>query len=647
LRGPAFARRRPGAALRVAISAEDLARATRLLRLRSHREATGLFAGSYASAFRGSGLEFEESRPYVPGDDVAAIDWNATARAGQLFVRIHREERNQTLVFGLDASASMGFGTTGTTKAAAAARAVALLVAAAGRAGDRTALVSFDEAVRDRIAPGRGGAHGLRVIREVARRAAAPRGATRLAAGLRALRAFTRRRAVVLVVSDFRDPELLPPDAEPTPLRAALAEIAAHHELIALPVVDPAAEELPRVGALRVADPERPGRVRLLATGRERVRRRYREAAQARRSRLERELRHAGAETLWLSTGASPLQTLASFFRERAARRASVRAPLPMLLALLALPLLAPGCRRDPPPTPAAPPAPRAALLLEPPRLLVGEVATLELAIVTPPGHAPLPYAPPGEIPGLSLVSVEALPVETEAARWIHRTAVRVRSRDTGSFVWPASRVAVEAPDGSHTEIELAELPIEVVSVLPEHAGRTAPFGPRPPPAPAAAVPFWGAAAAGASAAFALAGLVALARRRRTPRAVAPPPEAAPGPPPWERALAELARARDALEPQPFAAAHATSMALRRYVEARFGADAAGRTGEELVEIEPPFAAASRWPSLLALLGALDELRFRPAHDTASRAALSARLPGLVADAQRFVEASVPPEGLR
>jgi hypothetical protein len=251
-------------------------------------------------------------------------------------------------------------------------------------------------------------------------------------------------------------------------------------------------------------------------------------------------------------------------------------------------------------------------------------------------------------VPGLSLVGVEALPVETEAARWIHRTLVRVRPRDVGSFVWPASRIAVAAPDGAQTEVELAELPIQVVSVLPEHAGRTAPFGPRPPPAPAAAVPAWGAAAAGASASLLVVALMALVRRRRVPPAPAEPePQIAAGPPPWERALAELAQARDACGRQPFAAAHATSLALRRYVESRFGADAAGRTGEELVGIQPPFAAASRWPGLLALLGALDELRFRPAHDAGARDALGARLPGLVDDAQRFVEASVPPEGLR
>jgi len=305
---------------RVAISAEDLARAARLLVVRSRHEATGIFAGNYASAFRGGGLEFEESRPYAPGDDVAILDWNATARTGELYVKRFREERNQTLLFALDTSASMGFGTTASTKAATAAHALALLVAAAGRAGDRTGLVAFDASLRGELRPGRGVAHGLRVIRSALEWAGAPRGATKLAVGLRALGAHARRRSVLILLSDFRDPELFAPAGE---LAAELAALTRRHDVIAAPLLDPAEEELPRVGPLRITDPERPGAVRVVHTGRQRVRQRYRAAAHARRQRLEAELRRYGAELLWLRTDRSPLHALGRFFRERAARRAA------------------------------------------------------------------------------------------------------------------------------------------------------------------------------------------------------------------------------------------------------------------------------------------------------------------------------------
>jgi uncharacterized protein (DUF58 family) len=304
------------------VSAEDLARATRLLVVRSRHEAAGLFAGNYASAFRGGGLEFEESRPYAPGDDVTALDASATARTGELYVKRFREERNQTILFALDGSGSMGFGSRDRTKAETAAHALALVVAAAGRAGDRTGLLAFDTSVREEIAPGRGGAHGLRVIRSATAHALRPGGETRLGSALRALRATTRRRSIVLLLSDFRDAALFPPEPEPARLRAELAELSRRHDVIAAPIIDPLEEDLPPVGPVRIRDPERPGPTRLLHTGRRGVRRRYRTAALRWRARLEGELRRSGAEVLWLRTDRDPIHALGIFFHERAARRA-------------------------------------------------------------------------------------------------------------------------------------------------------------------------------------------------------------------------------------------------------------------------------------------------------------------------------------
>lgn len=307
---------KPSASERAVVSAADLARAVRLLTVRSRREATGLFAGNYASAFRGSGLEFEESRPYTPGDDVSALDWSAAARTGELYVKRFREERNQTLLFALDVSASMRFGSTGSSKAKIGAQALALVVAAAGRAGDRSGAIALADGVRDEVPIGRGSSHGLRVIHAAVEWASRPEGLTRLASGLRGIRMRTRRRSVVFVLSDFRD-------ADRPAMRAELAELARRHDLIAAPVLDPVDEELPRVGPLRVSDPEGPGVSRVLQTSRPRARRRYRAAALAWRARLERDLRFAGAEVVWLRTDRSPLFALGRFFAERAARRAA------------------------------------------------------------------------------------------------------------------------------------------------------------------------------------------------------------------------------------------------------------------------------------------------------------------------------------
>ena len=315
--------------LPIEVSSHDLARAARLLVIRSQREATGLFAGNYVSAFRGSGLEFEESRPYVPGDDIRTLDWNATARAGQPFVKRFREERNQTLLFGLDVSASMRFGTTGHAKAATAVHALALIAAACGRAGDSSGLVSFDSQVRGQVPVGRGMAHTWSLIRLAVSAASASRGTTCLEAGLRALRLQTRQRSIVVLFSDFRDEALLPSrpsSGKRTGLRSELTRLARVHDVIAAVPIDPREIELPNVGMIRVEDPERPGTPLLLNTGSRRSRDRYREACEAARGRLESEFRRSGVETLWLRTDRSPLYSLGRFFRERANRRSRAAA---------------------------------------------------------------------------------------------------------------------------------------------------------------------------------------------------------------------------------------------------------------------------------------------------------------------------------
>jgi len=308
----------------VDVTSRDLARAARLLTVRSLREATGLFAGNYASAFRGGGLEFEESLPYVAGDDVRSIDWIATARSGVPFVKRFREERNQTLLFALDASASMRFGTAGQTKASAAVHALALMAAAAGRAGDRTGLVVFDEEIRAEVPVGRGLAHTWELIRTAVDAAAAAGGETRLAAGLRGLLAHARRRSTVVLLSDFRDPRLAPGGRSGWRLRQALSGVTRRCDVVAGIAVDPREERLASAGPVRLADPERPGATFVLDTGSRRARAQYRAAWADWRGRLERELRRSGAEPLWLRSDRDPLHALGRFFRDRARRRLRV-----------------------------------------------------------------------------------------------------------------------------------------------------------------------------------------------------------------------------------------------------------------------------------------------------------------------------------
>jgi uncharacterized protein (DUF58 family) len=305
--------------------ASDLARAARTLQLRSRHEVAGALAGGYRSAFRGGGIEFEESRPYVPGDDVRSIDWNALARTGQTYVKHHREERDQSLLLLVDRSSSMAFGSRGPSKLAVAVRSAALLAAAAAASRDRVALWCFDRSVRTEIRPGRGPAHGLHLLRTLVETGTGTGGGTELTPVLRRVAERVKRRSIVFVLSDLRDEALLAGEDAPRGLHAALGSVARRHDLVVGWVVDPAERELPHLSAVWVADPEAGGARRLLRGRSRSARERYAVAARLRAGSLERRLRSAGADWCALPTEADPLRVLGRFFTVRALARRGIR----------------------------------------------------------------------------------------------------------------------------------------------------------------------------------------------------------------------------------------------------------------------------------------------------------------------------------
>ena len=301
-------------------SGAELEHAARLLEVRSRREASSAFAGGYRSAFRGGGIEFEESRPYSPGDDVRAIDWNATARSVVPYVKHFREERDQTVVLAVDVSASMSFGSAGRAKAALAAHAAALIAAAAGRAGDRVALLSFDTEIRDQVPAARGEAHTWRILRALVTAAGQRSGGTDLETAISRLRAGIRRRAVVFVFSDFRDDLFFAAGAKGRSPRTEWVALARHHDVVAVTVSDPREEEIPDAGIVRLRDPEAPDRLVVFNTRSGRARARYAAACAVRRRALERRLRADGADTLALRTDRDPLRALTRFFQAHVGR---------------------------------------------------------------------------------------------------------------------------------------------------------------------------------------------------------------------------------------------------------------------------------------------------------------------------------------
>jgi MYXO-CTERM domain-containing protein len=293
-----------------------------------------------------------------------------------------------------------------------------------------------------------------------------------------------------------------------------------------------------------------------------------------------------------------------------------------------------------------APPRSQATVVIEPPQLRVGDVAEIEVAVVTPPEHAVRPLALPDDaaLGPIRVLAVEALPIDKQGRRWTHRTRLRVRARDVGSGTWPALTLELVGPEGERSTLATRPRPFEVVSLLPAFPDRLEPFplrGPEPRTAPSP----WLAAAGGALATLAALGALALVRRRRRGRRGRGGGEEAtePDPGPGLRAREELvaAAARSATDWRW--SADAISGALRRYTAQRWGFAIECRTTEELAGSAPPFGMARHWPAALAWLRELDALRFRP--DAASEDAIRVRQ--IAEAAVGWIEETTPRENPR
>src|SRR5947207_12108844 len=149
------------------MATQDLLKKVRRLEIRSRHLVEDLFAGRSGSVFKGRGVEFEEVRPYVVGDEVRDIDWNVTARLGAPYVKRFVEERELTVLLVVDVSRSMRFGTAGIEKRELAAELCAVLGFAALRNNDRVGLVLAGQRVEHFVPPARGRTHLLRLLRDV------------------------------------------------------------------------------------------------------------------------------------------------------------------------------------------------------------------------------------------------------------------------------------------------------------------------------------------------------------------------------------------------------------------------------------------------------------------------------------------------
>jgi len=283
----------------------ELIKKVRQIQIYSSRAVNASFAGQYESVFKGRGMQFDEVREYTPGDDIRSIDWNVTARTGKPYIKRFVEEREMTVIFAVDLSASGEFGTVNKMKNELAAEFCAVLAFAAAKNNDKVGLLIFTDRVELYIPPKKGSSHVLRLIRELLY-FKIPRRRTNIVLGLDYLAKVMRKRATVFLVSDFIE----------TDFKKPLSLLNKRHDVIAVPVRDRAEISMPAVGLIEFQDAET-GEGILVDTSSRRFRSQYGQKSLNRFDNLQNMFRSIDVDCIAISTDKAYLHDLIQFFHMR------------------------------------------------------------------------------------------------------------------------------------------------------------------------------------------------------------------------------------------------------------------------------------------------------------------------------------------
>lgn len=285
---------------------KELLKKIRLIEINTSRLVNNVFAGEYHSVFKGRGMEFSEVREYDTHDDPRDIDWNVTARMGHPYTKMFVEERELTVMFMVDASASGIYGTRGRTKSEVIAEISALLAFSAVRNHDRVGLMIFSDRVEKFIPPRKGKQHVLRVIREILTFRPQHR-ATDLSVALRNLNDVLTKRATVFLFSDF-----IASDFE-----RALKTSYKKHDLVAVVVEDPTEKSFPALGGPVELEDAETGET-LSFWPRRGFKERTQKEWQKRKEARDHLFESVGLDHIEIETGAPYIDALIRFFEKRA-----------------------------------------------------------------------------------------------------------------------------------------------------------------------------------------------------------------------------------------------------------------------------------------------------------------------------------------
>ncbi len=280
----------------------------RRIQIKTSRMVNDVFAGQYHSVFKGLGMEFDEVREYQPGDEIRSIDWNVTARMGHPYVKKFVEERQLTVMLMMDASGSSYFGTQNKLKSEQAAELCSVLAFSAIKNNDRVGLIIFSDRIEQFIPPRKGLRHVLRVIREVLYHK--PQGTgTDIAMALEYLNNVIRKKAICFLISDFFGCEF----------KQQIKITNKHHDLVAMTITDPAEQNLPKAGIIKLQDNETKQELYIDSLDKK-TRDEYADNSRQKFEERERLLRQAGVDIVDIKTNQPYTEALYRFFRKRGKR---------------------------------------------------------------------------------------------------------------------------------------------------------------------------------------------------------------------------------------------------------------------------------------------------------------------------------------
>ena len=288
----------------------DLLKKVRKIEIKTRGLSNQLFAGEYHSAFKGSGMTFNEVRDYHPGDEIRKIDWNVTARFNSPFVKVFEEEREMTVMLLVDTSASEFFGTRVQLKKELITEICAVLSFSAIQNNDKIGVIFFGNEVEKFIPPKKGKSHILRIIRELISFEPQTQG-TNIGEALRYLTNAIKKKSTAYLLSDFLDEKNY---------ENALKVANKKHDLIGLRIYDRLQEDLPNIGLVPFYDAES-GSTVLVDTSSKSVRTDYNLNSRIQREGLFDQFKKAGIDYANISTQDNYVRPLMNLFKKRERRR--------------------------------------------------------------------------------------------------------------------------------------------------------------------------------------------------------------------------------------------------------------------------------------------------------------------------------------